>query len=125
MPKSYSGDLRERVIEAVELEGSSRREAAERFDISASSAVRWMQRVSRRERVRTAGMSASIPSVVGCWRYAASSLYQCLRGLPTRKVLQETVPGTVRRVTPEVKVIFSAGRIARAFSASSSLTCFR
>jgi transposase len=44
MPKSYSGDLRERVIEAVELEGASRREAAERFDISVSSAVKWLQR---------------------------------------------------------------------------------
>ena len=29
MPKSYSGDLRERVIEAVEM-GASRHEAAER-----------------------------------------------------------------------------------------------
>ena len=34
MPRSYSGDLREQVIEAVEMEGASRREAAERFDIS-------------------------------------------------------------------------------------------
>lgn len=42
MPKSYSGDLRERVIEAV-MAGASRREAAERFEISPSSAVRWMQ----------------------------------------------------------------------------------
>src|SRR5215831_5733728 len=41
MPKSYSGDLRDRVIEAVEMEGASRREAAERFDISVSSAVKW------------------------------------------------------------------------------------
>ena len=41
MPKSYSGDLRERVIAAVEA-GASRREAAERFDISASSAIRWV-----------------------------------------------------------------------------------
>jgi hypothetical protein len=39
MPKSYSGDLRERVIEEVEA-GASRREAAERFGISASSAAR-------------------------------------------------------------------------------------
>ncbi len=44
MPKSYSGDLRERVIEAVEVEGMSRREAAERFDISASSSIRWVER---------------------------------------------------------------------------------
>jgi transposase len=43
MPKSYSGDLRERVIEAVEM-GASRREAAERFDVSVSSAIRWVQR---------------------------------------------------------------------------------
>jgi transposase len=44
MPKSYSGDLRERVIEAVEIDGMSRREAADRFDISVSSAVKWVQR---------------------------------------------------------------------------------
>jgi transposase len=44
MPRAYSGDLRERVIEAVEQEGASRREAAERFGISASSGVKWLQR---------------------------------------------------------------------------------
>ena len=43
MPKAYSGDLRDRVIEAVET-GASRREAAERFEVSASSAVKWLQR---------------------------------------------------------------------------------
>ena len=43
MPKSYSGDLRERVIEAV-AGGASRREAGERFEISASSSIRWLQR---------------------------------------------------------------------------------
>ena len=43
MPKAYSCDLRERVIEAVET-GASRREAAERFEVSASSAVKWLQR---------------------------------------------------------------------------------
>ena len=42
MPKSCSSDLRERVLDAVE-EGATRREAAERFDVSASSAVRWFQ----------------------------------------------------------------------------------
>src|SRR5262249_31272595 len=39
----YSDDLRERVIEAV-VAGASRREAAESFSLSASSAVRWLQR---------------------------------------------------------------------------------
>ena len=43
MPKPYSGDLRKRVIGAVE-EGASRREAGERFEISASSSIRWLQR---------------------------------------------------------------------------------
>jgi transposase len=43
MPKAYSGDMRERVIETVEM-GASRREAAEHLGVSVSSAVRWLQR---------------------------------------------------------------------------------
>src|SRR5262245_2601178 len=43
MPKAYSCDLRARVITAVET-GSSRREAAERFEVSVASAVKWLQR---------------------------------------------------------------------------------
>jgi transposase len=43
MPKSYSVDLRERVIETVEM-GASRREAADRFEVSVSSVVKWVQR---------------------------------------------------------------------------------
>ena len=39
----HSGEVRVRVIQCVE-EGASRREAAEQFDVSVSSAVRWMQR---------------------------------------------------------------------------------
>ena len=46
MPKAYSCDLRERVIDAVET-GASRREAAERFEISVASAVKWLQRWCR------------------------------------------------------------------------------
>jgi transposase len=44
MPKSYSGDLRERAIEVVEMEGASRREAAELLGVSVASMVRWLQR---------------------------------------------------------------------------------
>src|SRR5215470_18054514 len=47
MPRSYSADLRERVIDAVERDGASRREAAERFNVSVSSAVKWLQRWSQ------------------------------------------------------------------------------
>ena len=40
MTKPYSADLRVRVVEAVD-EGATRQEAAERFGVSVSSAVRW------------------------------------------------------------------------------------
>ena len=43
MPQSFSGELRERVIDAVEA-GASRREAAEHFEVSVASAVKWLQR---------------------------------------------------------------------------------
>ena len=43
MPKPYSDDLRTRVIEAVAA-GASRREVAERYDLSASIVVLWAQR---------------------------------------------------------------------------------
>jgi transposase len=46
MAKACSSELRERVIEAVQM-GASRREAAELYDVSASSAIKWVQR--RRE----------------------------------------------------------------------------
>ena len=39
----YPGDLRFRVIDFVEA-GGSRRDAAEHFGVSASSAIRWLQR---------------------------------------------------------------------------------
>ena len=43
MPKPYSRDLRERVIESIEA-GASRREAAELYGISPSVVVIWLQR---------------------------------------------------------------------------------
>ncbi len=42
MPRSHSAGLRRRVIDAVEA-GASRREAAEVFDVDASTAVRWLR----------------------------------------------------------------------------------
>ena len=41
MGKSLSDDLRVRVVEAVEA-GASRRQAAARFGVSVSSAIRWV-----------------------------------------------------------------------------------
>jgi transposase len=43
MPTAYSKDIRGRVIARVES-GGSRREAAEHFDVSASTAVKWVKR---------------------------------------------------------------------------------
>jgi transposase len=44
---AYSQDLRDRVIDAVLLEGMSRRAAAVRFGVSESSAIKWVERVER------------------------------------------------------------------------------
>jgi putative transposase len=44
MSQPYSNDLRERVVEAVEKGGLSRHQAAARFDVSVSSAIRWVER---------------------------------------------------------------------------------
>jgi transposase len=42
MARAYSADMRERVIARVES-GASRREAAEHYDVSASTAVIWVK----------------------------------------------------------------------------------
>ena len=43
MGKSYSRDLRERVVNAVEAEGMSRRKAAARFGIGIKTAIDWVR----------------------------------------------------------------------------------
>jgi transposase len=55
MAKPLSKDLRERIVEAVEA-GQSRRAAAERFAVSSSSAIKWMQRW------QATGSVAALPS---------------------------------------------------------------
>jgi transposase len=44
MGTSYSQDLRDRVIDAVDKERMSRRAAARRYGVSASAAVKWLER---------------------------------------------------------------------------------
>src|SRR5579871_6117689 len=70
MPKAYSCDLRERVIEAVET-GASRREAADRFDVSVASAVKWLQRWRK---ARSAAPKPRGGSVSPLERFAAQVL---------------------------------------------------
>jgi transposase len=47
MRKPYSQDLRDRVIDAVEKEGMSCRAAARRYDVSPSTAIKWLDRLRR------------------------------------------------------------------------------
>lgn len=54
MARSLSVDLRLRVVEAVE-NGLSRRAAAERFGVSAASAVRWVEEWHKTGRVEALG----------------------------------------------------------------------
>ncbi len=44
MARPYSNDLRERVVAAVTRDGLSRREAAQRFGVGVSAAIKWVQR---------------------------------------------------------------------------------
>ena len=44
MARAYSNDLRERVVAAVEREGLTRHQAAARFGVAPSSAIKWVQR---------------------------------------------------------------------------------
>jgi len=58
MRKPYSQDLRDRVIDAVEQEGMSRRAAARLFKVSPSTVVKWIdlyRRTERREPSRVRG----------------------------------------------------------------------
>jgi transposase len=50
MAKSLSLDLRRRVVDAIER-GLSCRQAAERFGVSASSAIRWLDRLKKQGEV--------------------------------------------------------------------------
>jgi transposase len=51
MPKPYSQDLRNRVIDAAEAGGMSCRAAARRYEVSFSTAIKWLERY-RREGLR-------------------------------------------------------------------------
>ena len=62
MPKAYSQDLRERVIEAVTRGQMSRRAAARRFGVSESSAIKWVQGYEFEGRSQPRGTGGHRPS---------------------------------------------------------------
>lgn len=64
MPKAYSQDLRDRVIDAVTGGGQSRHGAAKRFGVSASCAIKWVQHYERNGSRRDRGTGGHWPSAV-------------------------------------------------------------
>jgi transposase len=64
MARAYSQDLRERVIDAVVIEGLSRRSAAARFEVSESAAIKWVKRFARSGSRENAGTGGHRPSKV-------------------------------------------------------------
>ncbi len=68
MLKPCSLELRERVVDAVES-GASRREAADWFDVSPRSAIKWMQRR------QATGSIAAKPSGGSVWPLEAHAAF--------------------------------------------------
>jgi transposase len=64
MARSYSQDLRDRVIAAVDQEGMSCRAAARRFGVSDSAAIKWLQGYRRAGRRTPVGTGGHRPSVL-------------------------------------------------------------
>jgi putative transposase len=69
MGKPCSMDLRERVVRAVEQEGMSRRQAAARFGIAPSVAIKWLERYHRTGSVAPSRIGGYKPKTLrGSWR---------------------------------------------------------
>ena len=69
MAKPSSEDLRARVVAAVERGGLSRREAARRFGVGVSTAVRWTRRWREKGLVAPGQMGGHRPKkITGSWR---------------------------------------------------------
>ena len=64
MGKPYSMDLRERVVGAVEEGGLSRRQAAARFGVSASTAIKWVSRFRTSGSVAPGQMGGHCPKKI-------------------------------------------------------------
>jgi len=64
MGKPYSMDLRDRVVGAVERDGLSRRQAAERFGVAASTAINWIKRFHDTGSVAPGQMGGHVPKKI-------------------------------------------------------------
>jgi putative transposase len=69
MAKPYSDDLRERVVNAVEHEGLSRRQAAARFEVGIKTAIDWVRQYRETGRLTALPMGGQRPKkLVGAHR---------------------------------------------------------
>ena len=69
MAKPYSIDLRERVVDAVEHGGLSRRQAAKRFGVGVSTAITWVRQFRQTGSVAPGKMGGHRPKKLeGAWR---------------------------------------------------------
>ena len=69
MARPYSTDLRERVVQAVEEEGLSRRQAADRFGIGIKTAIDWVRRYRETGSLAAKPMGGCRPKkIVGGYR---------------------------------------------------------
>ena len=89
---AYSQDLRDRVIDAVLVEGMSRRGAAVRFGVSGTAAINWVKRVEH--------TGSRAPAQLGG--------YKPLMLAPYREFLE-----AVRRDKPDITLQGLCDRLAR------------
>jgi len=69
MARPYSMDLRQRVVQAVEEEGMSRRQAAARFGVGIKTAIDWVRRFRATGSVAPGQMGGHKPKKLsGAWR---------------------------------------------------------
>lgn len=85
MARAYSMDLRERVVAAVERDGMSRHEAAARFGVAASSAIKWVRRFRETGSVAPGQIGGHKPRILRGehrdWLLARATRDFTLRGL--------------------------------------------
>jgi transposase len=103
MPKPYSQDLRERVVRTVEA-GVSCREAAAIFEVSPSSAIKWVARWRRTGSVAAKPMGGKRSPLDARRRSAGMQRY---RSRIKRRMPQS---GRVLRITVGSRRLIAAAR---------------
>ena len=88
MARPYSMDLRERVVMAVERDGLSRRQAADRFGIGIKTAIDWVRRFYETGSVAAKPMGGCRPKkIIG--EHRDWLLERCRRSFTLRGLVDE------------------------------------